>query len=196
MWDNSPETKYWGDWAEERKFTIVACFGNHENYTAIRSLPTEEWHGGVVRKVRPHIMYLENGELYNIGGKTLFTLGGAASIDKHLRKEGVSWWPEEIPSTSEFEHAAETLQNANFKVDYILTHTAPCSIIERIDRFMPRYDIVTSFLEKYVLSQVNYKAWMCGHLHLDRDIPDKNFHFLYHDIIELRSDNTIDIVND
>lgn len=184
MWDNSNETKYWDDWAEDRPFTIITCFGNHENYNAIRALPTEEWCGGIIRKVRPHVMYLENGEIFNICGQTIFVQGGAASIDKAYRKEGKSWWSQEIPSREEFEHAAQNLEKFNFNVDIIVSHTAPNSMINKIDRFYPQYDDVTNFLDKFIISQVNYKDWFCGHFHIDRSFSNEHFHFLYNDIIE------------
>ncbi len=195
MWDVSNETKYWDNWTNELGFTVVSCFGNHCNYDAIRALPAEEWNGGIVRKVRPHVMYLENGELFNICGHTIFIQGGAASIDKVYRKEGKSWWSSEIPSQEEFEHAANTLKHVNFNVDIILSHTAPNSMIDRIDRFYPQYDDVTNFLEKFVYSQTTYKQAFCGHFHIDKTIPDKNFYFLYNDIIELLPNNEIIVVN-
>ena len=184
MWDNSNETKWWDDWAEDRPFTIITCFGNHCNYNAIRALPAEEWCGGIVRKVRPHVMYLENGELFNICGHTIFVQGGAASIDKVYRVEGKSWWPDEIPTYEEFNHAAKTLEKINFNTDIIISHTAPNSMINKIDRFYPQYDDVTNFLDKFVFSQVNYKDWFCGHFHIDRSFSNEHFHFLYNDIIE------------
>lgn len=195
MWDNTPETRYWDDWTEDRPFTIVACFGNHENYDAIRALPAEEWCGGIVRKVRPHVMYLENGEFFNICGHTIFVQGGAESIDKAYRKEGRSWWAAEIPSRAEFEHAAEVLERANFNVDIIISHTAPNSMINKVDRFMPRYDDVTNFLNKFVFRNTTWKQWLCGHFHIDRSFPDDKFHFLYNDIIEILPNNEIKVVN-
>lgn len=195
MWDTSKETKYWDDWAEDRPFTIVTCFGNHENYDAIRALPAEEWCGGIVRKVRPHVMYLENGEYFNICGHSLFAQGGAASIDKAYRKEGRSWWAAEIPSREELEHAAETMENLEFNVDIIVSHTAPNRMINRIDRFYPQYDTVTNFLNKFIYANTTWKQWFCGHFHIDRSFPNENFHFLYNDIIELLPNNEIKVVN-
>lgn len=190
-WDDTKETNYWTDWLEDRPFTTISVMGNHENYDAIRALPVEEWNGGIVRKVRPHVMYLENGEIFNIQNHTIFVQGGAASVDKAYRKEGISWWPQEIPSYEEFKHAAETLERANFNVDIILSHTAPNNKIERIDKFYPQFDSVTNYLQKFVYEQVKYKQWCCGHFHVDISILEDNFHFLYNDIMELLPDNTI-----
>lgn len=88
MWDNSKETKYWDDWIENRPFTTVCCYGNHENYSRIRELSIEQWHNSIIRKVRPHVMYIENGEILTINNKKFFFMGGAASIDKAYRIEG------------------------------------------------------------------------------------------------------------
>lgn len=195
MWDNTNETRWWDDWTEDLGVTVISCYGNHSNYDAIRALPTEEWNGGIVRKVRPHVMYLENGEIFNICEHTIFVQGGAASIDKIYRKEGKSWWSDEIPSFNELQYAANNLEKINFKTDIIISHTAPNSMINIIDKYYPKYDDVTNFLEKFILSQAIYNNWFCGHFHIDRTIPNRNFHFLYNDIIELLPDNTIKVVN-
>jgi hypothetical protein len=38
------------------------------------------------------------GEVYNIEGNSIFVMGGGYSLDKDFRTEGVSWWPQEMPS--------------------------------------------------------------------------------------------------
>lgn len=46
--------------------------------------------------------------------------GGAASVDKHYRVEGVSWWPEEMPSEADVAYAV-----AGGPVDVLITHDSP-----------------------------------------------------------------------
>lgn len=57
-WNNSKEVDYWCDWLENRPYMIVSVLGNHENYDLLRAIPTTEWHGAKVRRVRPHVMYI------------------------------------------------------------------------------------------------------------------------------------------
>lgn len=194
MWDDTSETKYWDDWTEERNFTTLAIMGNHERYPAIRALPAEKWGGGIVRKVRPHVMYMETGEIFTINNFSFFVMNGAASIDKVYRKEGISWWPQEIPSYQEFEYAAENLQAHNMKVDYILSHTTSNRTIQKFDKWMPQFDPVTNFLDKFVEENVEYKTNFFGHFHMDRTIDEKHL-LLYNDIIELLPNGEIKVVN-
>ena len=65
------------------------------------------------------------GQVFEIDGKTFFTMGGAESTDKMYRKEGKSWWAREMPSTEEYEEAVANLEKHSGKVDCILTHCAP-----------------------------------------------------------------------
>lgn len=195
MWDSSNETKYWDDWAEDRPFTIVTCFGNHENYDAIRTLPAEEWCGGIVHKVRPHVMYVENGEILTINKQTFFFQGGAHSVDKAYRKEGKSWWSQEIPSYQEFENAATNLKKYNNKVDYIISHTGPNSLVHHLFPYEDATDPVTNFLEKYVNDCIEFKRWFLGHFHIDRSYINQKYNILYNDIIELLPNEEIKVVN-
>ena len=195
MWDNSNETKYWDDWAEDRPFTIISVFGNHSNYDILREIPTEEWNGAIVRKVRPHVMYIENGEVLTLNNKTFFFQGGAHSVDKAYRKEGKSWWPQEIPSYQEFENAAANLKKYNDKIDYIISHTGPNSIVYHLFPYEDATDPVTNFLEKYVNDCVEFKRWFLGHFHIDRSYINQKYNILYNDIIELLPNGEIKVVN-
>lgn len=189
VWDNSRTDNYWQNWCEDLPFTVVGCLGNHENYNLIRQMPTEIWNGGLVRKIRPHVMFLENGEIFNLNGHSIFVMGGATSLDKTYRKEGKSWWPQEIPSYQEFEYASNNLKKHDFKVDTIVSHCAPNSIIDATYKFLPFHDSVTNYLEKFVNENVAFQNWFIGHYHTDRTIYNK-FHILYDDFIELLPDNT------
>ena len=121
-------------------------------------------------------------------------MGGAASIDKHLRQEGKSWWEEEIPSYNEFEFAADNLRAHDMKVDYILTHTTSNRTIQKFDRYFPIFDPVTNFLDKFVEEEVDYKINFFGHFHQDRTIDEKHY-LLYDDIVELLPNGEVKVVN-
>jgi len=121
-------------------------------------------------------------------------MGGATSVDKHLRKENISWWPQEIPSYIEMEYGVNNLNEHNNKVDYIITHCLPNSILDRIDRWYPQHDSLTNYLEKMIVQNVDFKKWFCGHYHIDRTIDNK-YYICYNDFLELFSDNTIKVIN-
>ena len=189
LWNNTKETQYWDDWAEDRPFTIISCFGNHSNYTALRSIPITTWNGAKVRKVRPYVMYIENGEILTLNNQTFFFQGGAHSIDKAYRTLGISYWEEEIPSYQEFQHAAANLQKYNDKIDYIISHTGPNSLVHHLFPYEDATDPVTNFLEKYVNDCVEFKRWFLGHFHIDRSYENQKYNILYNDIIELLPNN-------
>ena len=136
IWDYKGESKYekyWLDWLDERPFTTLFIDGNHENYDRLIEYPEEYWNGGWVQKIRPSVIHLMRGEIFNINGKTIFAMGGAASHDisdgvlkiddprikqwskdpfKMFRVNHVSWWEQEVPSISERIHAVENLAKA------------------------------------------------------------------------------------
>lgn len=37
--------KHWLDWLNERNFTTLFVYGNHENFTRLYKYLVEEWHG-------------------------------------------------------------------------------------------------------------------------------------------------------
>jgi len=81
IWDNSKRERYNLDWLEDKSFTTLFVSGNHENYDILNSLAVEEWHGGKVNFIRPSVIHLMRGQVFNIEDKTFFTFGGASSHD-------------------------------------------------------------------------------------------------------------------
>lgn len=78
--ENNTE-RYWLDWLEDKNFTTLFCDGNHENFDRLDAYPVKEWHGGKVHFIRPHVIHLMRGEIYDIDGKSCFVFGGARSHD-------------------------------------------------------------------------------------------------------------------
>ena len=182
IWHGNRKDDWWLNWLEDLPCSVLWADGNHENFDAIEQYPVEEWHGGKVHKIREHVIHLMRGEIYDISGKKFFVCGGAESHDKCCRKEGVSGWPQERPTYEECEHALENLEKHNWKVDYVITHSAPDNIQYRINPNFS-HDMATNFLFT-VDKQLEFTHWYFGHYHIDREIDDKHT-ALYQDVIKL-----------
>ena len=180
-WDNSKGENYWLDWFNDKPWTTLWVDGNHQNFPLIYSYPTT-------------VKHLMRGQIFTLNDMTFFTMGGATSIDKVYRKEGRSWWPEEIPSYHEMAEGVNNLIKYNNKVDYVITHCLPSSILDKFDKWCPQHDTLNNYLEKMIVQEVDFKKWFCGHYHIDRTIDDKYF-ILYKDIIELLPNDEIKVVN-
>lgn len=172
---------------ENLPFTVLFVDGNHENFWLLNSYPVTEWHGGKVHIIKPDIIHLMRGQVFELEGNTIFTFGGATSVDKAFRVEGESWWAEEMPSHEELEEAIANLKRYNNKVDYIITHS--CG--ERALMYPPLRDRGRKFglyPENHMLSYfediVDYKHWYIGHYHLDGKL-NENMTVLYNDIVTL-----------
>lgn len=78
--ENSSE-RYWLNWLDKKPWTTLFLDGNHENHDRMDAMPVEEWHGGRVHRVRPTVIHLMRGQVFNIGGSSVFVFGGACSHD-------------------------------------------------------------------------------------------------------------------
>ena len=92
--------------------------GNHENHTKLRADYASRDDGMV--QIRPNIIYIPRGTRWEWGGVSFLGIGGAHSIDKKYRKEGVSWWPEEMITDEEVALCAE-----GGPVDVVVAHDVP-----------------------------------------------------------------------
>ena len=169
VWDGGKTDQWWLDWHENKAYTTLFVPGNHENYELLRQYPEEQWHGGIVRRIRPHVLMLERGEVFTIDGCKFFCMGGAQSHDMWCRIPSRSWWAEEMPSDAEYEKAVTNLKKHDWEVDYILSHCAPDSIQNKLDQHGSyEHDKLTNFLEHIVKEKVEYWSWFFGHYHVDR----------------------------
>ena len=155
-------------------YTVCFVDGNHENFDRLYAYPKKLWNGGYVHEIAPNILHLMRGEVYDIDGKRYFVMGGAYSIDKYMRHEGLSWWRAELPSEAEYKNAERNLKDVGMRVDVILSHQAPREIIRRMGRHPDAHDMeLTGFLE-WVMYEVSYDKWYFGHWHGDKQIDEKH----------------------
>lgn len=210
IWDNSEREKWWLDWMEKKNFTILFVDGNHENFDLLNSYPVTEWKGGKVHFIRKNVIHLMRGQIYNIDGKTFFTFGGANSHDisdgilestdpklkekkKRLDKLGKfryrinheTWWKEEFPSDEEMELGIKNLKENNNKVNFIISHDCPTSVMKQLDRYHDEYkeDKLTEYFEK-IKEEIDFNIWFFGHHHENKKINNK-FICLYEQIVQL-----------
>ena len=171
------------DWYESRKFTTLFVDGNHENHKLLNTFPVVQWNGGLVHRIRPTVLHLMRGQVYEIAGRTFFTMGGAQSSDKIYRVKDSSWWPEELPSNEEYETALGNLERHNWNVDYVLTHCCGDTILKKLCTHHPDHDKLTNFFAT-LEGRLQYKMWFFGHHHMDRMVDEKH-RLLYDDVVEL-----------
>ena len=170
------------DWLERLPFTLAFVCGNHENYDALERYPVAEWHGGKVHRVRPHVLHLMRGQVFELESYRFFTMGGAKSHDTNHRINHISWWRQELPSDEEYSEALQNLERYNWQVDYIITHCAPTSIALMGSRHNEA-DRLTDFLQE-VRERARYHYWLFGHYHDNKAIDEKHI-LLWEQIVRI-----------
>lgn len=167
-------------WIESRPWTTLFVDGNHERFSWWKDQPIEEWHGGRVQRLQKfsRTRHLMRGEVFDFDGTTIFTMGGATSVDRACRIEGYNWWPEELPSEEEITYARKTLDTVNWNVDYVITHTCASDLLPKTLYPYPNWqnpdtDRLTNFFNKLEF-KLKFKRWYYGHFHVDRDIDHRH----------------------
>lgn len=167
-------------------FNLYFIDGNHENFKLLNRLDEDENYMGDISE---HIKHLKRGRTYNIDGKRILAIGGADSVDKFRREEGLSWWKEEQITDEDIERI-----DSSKRFDYVLSHTCPTSIFNMykmdlctlgniVDDDNPDFKICNNQLEK-VLNFIDFGHWFFAHYHIDKRLDD-DFTCLYHTFEEL-----------
>ena len=210
VWNVDEESKgetWWMDWLEGRSFTTLFVDGNHENFDRLYDYPVEEWHSGKVHKVRPSVIHLMRGQVYQINGEKIFAFGGASSHDisggilepddpeyKAKKKEldqgwlpyrinHVSWWEQELPSKAEMDEGLKNLSAHGNSVDFIVSHCCSSSTQVLLGGGMFTPDALTNYLEQ-IRQTVKFKKWFFGHYHDNKNVNAEEI-LLYEQVIRI-----------
>ena len=205
--EESKNEKYWLDWFDSRNYTLLFVDGNHENYDRLYTYPERIWKGGRVHEIRPSVLHLIRGQVFEICGKKIFTFGGARSHDisggilepedpdfsgkKRKLDSGtlpyrinhISWWEQELASEEEMEEGRKNLEKSGNSVDYIISHCCATETQKILagDLFEP--DAETDYLEE-IRQKVRFSKWFFGHYHDNRNVSEKEI-LLYEQIIRI-----------
>ncbi len=186
-------------WWESQPWTTLFVDGNHENHDLIDALPTQKRFGAPAHVVPgcSHVVHLMRGYVYDLplsGNKTArcLAMGGARSTDRAWRVEGESWWAREMPSDEEYDRCTASLEAADWKVDYVLTHELPANLRmgarewTSYAEFAGDVDPLSNYLQ-WVYDTLDHdvlRMWYAGHYHVDRMVA-KKCRVLYNDIVRL-----------
>lgn len=134
--------------------------GNHDNPDYVAKCPNYIIDG-----------HYRNGIMY---------VGGAYSIDKAYRKQGVDWWVDEEVSQEDLE--VIYAKYAELKPRRLVTHTCPWSIAHSLfGNVVPRLGTVGPRTEN-MFDQMFYihqpEEWVFGHWHYSRDRLINNTRFI------------------
>jgi hypothetical protein len=140
---------------------IVFCDGNHDNHWKLRELKS--------LAVAENVFYQPRGSTMRLpDGRNILFMGGANSIDRDRRTVGVSWWPEEVISQSDFRNLPDE------DIDIFITHTCSNEIYDKYIQFHlggrytprkdkdPSYHALSTLWEMYGPTQ-----WFFGHFHIN-----------------------------
>ena len=96
--------------------------GNHDAHPLARARYQADDNG--VRPIRDGVLdWADRGAVWSWAGRRFAALGGAVSIDKDFRREGVSWWPTEEITDEEVD--ALIARAGTEPVDVLLSHDSP-----------------------------------------------------------------------
>jgi hypothetical protein len=96
--------------------------GNHEDFSQLGKLDENPGPDGRVPVV-PRVMHLPRGYRWNWHGRSWLACGGAVSLDRAVRTEGVDWWPQEEITTEQ-----EVAISASGHADVMACHDCPSGV--------------------------------------------------------------------
>lgn len=148
---------------KEAGVTIGFIDGNHEDFTQLHRFDIRK----ALAEPSPGVYWLPRNTRWTWHGRTWHALGGAVSVDRAIRHEGISWWPEEEITRSQAWEAIEM-----GPADVMITHDCPAGVHHSFgpppsfwdNRDLARSDAHRERLQN-VVNAVQPRWIMHGHLH-------------------------------
>ncbi len=136
----------------------------------------------MVHRIYDDLIHLMRGQVYEIEEQTFYVFGGAYSIDRNQRVEGLTWFEEELPSEEEIQVGWNNLEKVDFEVDYVISHTAPYEVLAALGYGGLEDEYFTKELQ-CMADTMDFTRWFFGHL--QEDISEDEFTCVWDEIIEL-----------
>jgi len=183
VFDDSDEERRARGHLANRPWTTLFVDGNHENFEMLDEFPLETWHGGQVHRISKSLLHLMRGQVFEIEGRTVFTMGGARSIDAEWREPGFTWWPQEMPTHDEMLQAEAALAAHGWKVDVVVTHDCSARILHALYGPAAMVNPFNLWLDS-LEDRLDFGMWYFGHHHQDRQV-DERHRMLYRDFVAM-----------
>ena len=188
LWDDSKSEQNYLQNLGNRKYNICFIDGTHENFDLLNNYEISQWNGGKVHKIYGNLYHLMRGQIFEIEGKKIFTMGGGESSDVDIRRDVNAWSKDEIPTQEELLEGAENLEVANYDMDVIVTHEPPLkvkSFLNLNENEMLRVTALNAYFEE-LAGNCNFKKWFFGSLHVDKYISGTH-RAIFKDIINIET---------
>lgn len=177
VWDGSKNEQKLLKRLGKKKYSVLFVEGVHENFSELEKYETEQWCGGLTRRISGNLRQLMRGQVFDIDGKKIFAFGGGRSEenDSYLNdddNEARLRWKQEIPTEEELAAGMKNLERCSFKVDYIVSYEPPAKISEFMELGKSDRSHVNTYLEK-VREKTDFVRWFFGRHHINKLIPPK-----------------------
>lgn len=197
VWQNTIDEIAWLD--SELPYTLMFLDGNHEDFPLLNSMPEKELFSGRVHDLGG-VYHLCRGEVYLLpteeGGKRIAVCGGGTSRDKHMRKEGVDFFPEEEISDGDIEAMIGNAQKYGGRVDAFLSHSPSSEV--KLELFAEASFSMNKPATSYIPSESEYKIrdlvgkiaaekYYSAHEHIDRamTVSGKEYRIVYNQFLRI-----------
>jgi hypothetical protein len=145
LWPNHDQLKELSDMLVNAERTLRFVDGKHDDHPRLQTLRPKYLADGVL--IAPRVIYQPRGSILQDEDGTRFLFcGGAPSIDRAHRTEGVSWWPEEVISQADLKRSMLAIA----PVHVLVTHDAPAFPPDFSPKGTPHYREQQRLSMKYV----------------------------------------------
>lgn len=167
IWDGSRKEKAMLKRLGRRRYSILFVEGSHENFTELEKYPTEQWCGGLTRKISGNLRQLIRGNVYEIAGKRVFAFGGGKAENSNDPLQ----MKYEVPSQEELDSADKRLTECGNTVDIVVSYEPPATVGEFLGG-EPETNTISAYLEEKK-NTLTFSQWFFGKFHRNKRIPTK-----------------------
>lgn len=165
--------------------------GNHDSIEMLHALE-QTWFPDTKDKfqIGPNLFYIPRGSVHKIGNSIVGFLGGADSVDKDTRTEGIDWFRDETIKIHDLTRLENELA-CHTKLDILVTHAVPSTTIKKIFRNSREPSPSANMVDQAV-KYFQPALLICGHIHMDH-IDDSSYSHTIVEVVDINQFKLLDI---
>ena len=173
IWNGDKKEKQLLKKIGRRRYPVLFIDGLHENFGLLSQFPVEEWNGGKTRIISGNLRYLMRGQVFDLNGEKVFTLGGGWSDDDDdvLGEENRAL---AVPDLADRDESFQNLEKHGNKVDFVASFEPPSKIAGFLSLSRNMREHAKTIADE-VDKRVEFKRWFFGRYHLNKVIPPRYF---------------------
>ena len=159
---------------------VLFIDAERDDHDLLAEYPAYPWNGGLAQMFSRNVYRLCRGQVFDLCGLKVLTLGGRSTPSRDDSERYWSWWPEQDPSVRDVYSAVRALDGG--LADLVLTSDVPSSWRDVSDASAVT---VSQEILEHLRNHIRYDRWLFADGSPDHELPEHDASCLLNRVLRI-----------